>query len=209
MWTQSVCSAVNPCNLWRVPTWLASLPDATRKPPPQAVVVHYHACVPGIRPITYKMQAGIAVHTDEPKRAARRSLERFGGPDGQRLFDVAILSKTLSLSGQIDEVIDTDTELIPVDYKLAHKAGFHFKIQLAAYALLLEEQHNVIVSRGFLYLIPRREMVEVPITLKLRKQVQQMLEEMALIATSEHMPPATDWRQHCADCEFRRFCNDV
>ncbi len=172
-------------------------------------IFYYHACVPGIRPITYKMRAGIAVHTDEPKRAARRSLDRFGGSDGQRIFNVTILSRTLSLSGQIDEVIDTGTELIPVDYKLAHKDAFHFKIQLAAYALLLEEHHSVTVSRGFLYLIPRREMSEVPITPKLRKQVWQMLDDMRVIATSEHMPPATDCRQRCADCEFRRFCNDV
>ena len=172
-------------------------------------IFYYHACVPGIRPITYKMQAGIMVHTEEPKRAARRSLDRFGGPDGQRIFDMTILSRTLSLSGQIDEVVDTGTELIPVDYKLAHKAAFHFKIQLAAYALLLEEQHDTAVTRGFLYLIPRRKTVEVPVTPKLRKQVRRMLEQMALIAASEQIPPATDWRQRCADCEFRRFCNDV
>jgi CRISPR-associated exonuclease Cas4 len=172
-------------------------------------IFYYHTCVPGIRPITYKMQVGIAVHTDEPKRAARRSLDHFGGPDGQRVFDMMILSKALALSGQIDEVIDTATELIPVDYKLAHKAAFHFKIQLAAYALLLEEQRGTAVTRGFLYLMPRRKMVEVPITPKLRKQVQQMLGQMALVATSEQMPPATDWRQRCVDCEFRRFCNDV
>jgi CRISPR/Cas system-associated exonuclease Cas4 (RecB family) len=71
------------------------------------------------------------------------------------------------------------------------------------YALLLEEHRGITVTRGFLYLIPHREMVEVPIAPRLRKQVGQMLNDTRLIAVSERMPAATGWRQRCADCEFR------
>ncbi len=172
-------------------------------------IFYYHACLPDIRPVTYKMKAGIEAHADEPKRAARRSLERFGGPQGEREFEVAVQSAVLRLSGQVDEVILTGAELIPVDYKLAHKAGYHFEVQLAAYALLLEESRQVTISRGFIYLMPERKLVEVPITPKLRRQVQKALQDMHEIARAERMPPPVDWRQRCADCEFRRFCNDV
>lgn len=174
-----------------------------------ARIFYYHACLPGIRPVTYKMQAGIAAHEGEPRRAVRRSLERFGGPDGQRLFDIIVLSETLMLSGQMDEVVDTGKELIPVDYKHARKAGYHFKVQLAAYALLLEDYHATKVKRGFLYLMLSREMVEVSITPKLRRAVHQALEDMTAIKATERIPAPTDWRQRCADCEFRRFCNDM
>ena len=172
-------------------------------------VFYYQVCLPHIRPMTYKMQAGVEAHADEPKRALRRSFEPYGAQEGKRHFDVALQSKALGLTGLVDEVVETATELMPVDYKLARKVGYHYKIQLTAYALLLEEAYERTVKSGFIYLIPRQKTVEVTITPKLRRQVRRMLREMRKIAETEHMPPPTDWRQRCADCEFRRFCNDV
>ena len=172
-------------------------------------IFYYHACLPDIRPTTYKMQAGINAHESEHKRAARRSLHMYGEQVGERHFDVAVQSAALGLSGQIDEVVETDNEFIPVDYKLARQAGFHFKVQLAAYAILLEETFQCRVKRGFLYLIPARKTLEVPMTARLREEVHQAVAAMRSIAEHEMMPKPTDWRKRCADCEFRRFCNDV
>ena len=172
-------------------------------------VFYYQVCLPHIRPLTYKMEAGMEAHAEEPKRALRRSFTPYGAEEGRRYFDVVIQSATLALSGVIDEVVEVGEEVIPIDYKLAKKAGYHYKIQLTAYALLLEEERGAQVERGFLYLIPLRQAVEIPITTKLRRSVRRALREMKVIATTEHMPPATRWQQRCPDCEFRRFCNDV
>ncbi len=172
-------------------------------------ILYYQNCLPNIRPVTYKMQAGMDAHERERERAARRSLGAYQVLAGERRFDVAVQSTSLALSGQVDELVETETELIPVDYKLARKAGYHYKVQLAAYAMLLEEACQKPVRRGFLYLIPLRKAVEVPITPALRRTVRQAVEAMQRIANLEQMPPPTKWRQRCADCEFRRFCNDV
>lgn len=172
-------------------------------------IFYYHACLPDIRPITFKMQAGIDAHETEQRRSARRSVRLFGDTAGQRYYDVPLHSTTLRLTGQVDEAYVTDHEIIPVDYKLAKRSGYHFTVQLAAYALLLEETYQTPVRRGFLYLMLRNKAEEVPITPKLRRAVQQALAAMQRIADSEWLPPPTDWRQRCPDCEFRRFCNDV
>ncbi len=172
-------------------------------------ILYYHACLPDIRPVTYKMDAGIDAHNDERKRAARRSLKMVNESVGERLFDVLVSSARIGLSGQIDEVVETDNELIPVDYKLARQAGYHFKVQLAAYALLLEDNFPKQVSRGYIYLIPPRKAVEVQITGRLRSDVRRALDEMRTIVDREQIPPPTKWRQRCVDCEFLRFCNDV
>jgi CRISPR-associated exonuclease Cas4 len=172
-------------------------------------IFFYHACLPKIRPVTYKMQVGIEAHDEERTRAARRSLGMYGVIEGQRHFDVSIISTKLGLSGQVDEVVETDNEVIPVDYKLANKAGRHFQMQLVAYGLLLEEHFQRPVKRGFLYLIPTRKAQEILITPKLRREVEQALTYMREIAEREQMPMPTEWRQRCTDCEFRRFCNDV
>ena len=172
-------------------------------------ILFYHACLPDIRPVTYKMEAGIKAHEVEQKRAARRTLKMVDVANGNRLFDVNVTSSQFSLTGQVDEVVETESELIPVDYKLARREGYHFKLQLVAYALLLEETFQKPVRHGFLYLIPIRKVVEVVITPKMRQEIIAAISAMHQIAEQEQMPPPTDWRQRCADCEFRRFCNDV
>lgn len=172
-------------------------------------ILYYHACLPGIRPTTFKMEAGIEAHQSEPKRAMRRSMHLDSDQIIARHFDLTLTSETLGLSAQIDEVIEMPDELIPVDYKLAKRSGYHFKLQLCAYALLLEEHFTYDVTRGFLYLIPRRRAEEIVFDKKLRRAVQKALHEMTAIRASESMPPPTTQRRRCTDCEFRKFCNDV
>ena len=172
-------------------------------------ILYYQTCLPTIRPTTYKMRAGIEVHEEERQRASRRSTQWYGLAEGEHLFDVSVQSSTLGLSGRIDEVVRTAAEMVPVDYKMARQVGYHYKVQLAAYAMLLEETHQTQVQRGVIYLIPSRKANEVPITRALRRQVLQTLDTMRVIAEQETIPAPTDWRQRCAGCEFRRFCNDV
>jgi len=181
-----------------------------------ARLVYYHRCLPGIRPITYKMEAGIAAQDEEEVRAARRSLRAYNLKRGECETNVYLESETLGLKGQVDLVIKTDDnplgklELIPVDYKLSgRQLGLHFKLQLVAYGLLLQETYGVPVKRGFLYAIPKRRAVEVAFTPALRAKLKQSLLEMRDITVKEYMPPPTRQQAKCQTCEFRRFCNDV
>lgn len=175
-----------------------------------ARVVYYERCLPHIRPRTYKMQAGKAAHEEEPKRAMRRSLSSYGELAGERFFDVSLSSARLNLSGTIDEVVRTaNGELFPVDYKLARQVSSHYKLQLAAYALLLQDIENVTVQRGYIYLILNRRLVHVTMTPALFSAVEQALAALETIVAEERMPPAAENRSCCAACEFRRFCNDV
>ena len=172
-------------------------------------ILYYHSCLPDIRPVTYKMQAGIRRHEDENKRSFRRTMRLPEITQAEREFDVTVKSDRLGLSGQVDEVLFMDDMIIPVDYKLAKKASQHFKVQLTAYAMMLEETFDLPASRGILYLIQKRESVEVNITRRLRNKVVEALDKMRDISNSESMPGAIANRRACLDCEFRRFCNDV
>lgn len=179
-------------------------------------LVYYHTCVPDVRPLTYTMEIGTQSHQREDERENRRSLQNYGLEQGERLFHYAITSETLGLKGLIDMVIISPSldakkkEIFPVDYKNSEqKTGLHFKLQLAAYALLLEEVFQVPVPRAFLYSIPKRKAEEVSITPALRKKVHTMLQQMRLMLHSEQMPVPTKEYRRCPTCEFRRFCNDV
>ena len=178
-------------------------------------IPYYHHCLPKVRPTTYKMDAGIRAQDRAEELERRRSLRAYGLTEGKRHFNVSVTSAKLGVSGQIDLVIehtvDGEDRLTPVDYKLSRREpGRHFKLQLACYALLLEEVWQLPVADGFLYLIPARRAVRVPVTNRLRNDVRRQLAEIRTLVLAERIPSVPPkQRGRCVDCEFRRFCNDV
>ena len=170
-------------------------------------ILYYHACLPDIRPITHKMEIGKRRHRQEPQRSSRRN---YDIPDiVARHYHVSLKSEVLGLSGQADEVIHTSSTRIPVEYKFSRKASQHFKLQVTAYAMLLEELYDVTVSYGILYLMQAKRHESVKITRGNRRKIQQALEDMHHIARSQCYPPPTKARHLCPECKFRRFCNDL
>lgn len=174
-------------------------------------ILYYQTVLPQVRPVTYKMEAGIQAHVAATGREKRRSLRTYGLESGERFFNVPVYNPGLLLSGEIDMVVQTADELIPVDYKSAKQVGRHHKLQLMAYGRLLEladPKEERLVKRGFIYLIPKREAIEVRFTPTLRKRLEAALQGIRQIAEVQHMPATAVAPALCHDCEFRRFCND-
>ena len=170
----------------------------------------YRYCLPAIRPVTYGMEAGIRGHTVEQAREERRSLRVYGLSSGERMFEVTLRSERQGLVGKLDMAVRQEHEAAVVDYKLSPgRAGTHFKMQLAAYALLLEEAWGLPVNRAFLYHIPDRKAEEVAITPTLRRRVERTVEAIHAMVEQERIPPPPTNRSRCVSCEFRRFCNDA
>ena len=178
--------------------------------------MYYHHCLPDVRPVTYKMEAGVEAGKSEEVREERRSLRPYRLRRGERHTDVYLSSERWGLRGRTDLVIDTDDnpsgerEMIPVDFKLSPgRMGLNLRLQLIGYGVMIEEQWGVPCRRGFVYFIPTRKAVEVPFTPDLQSRLEQALAGMRDIALKELMPPPTRHRARCEICEFRRFCNDI
>jgi CRISPR-associated exonuclease Cas4 len=174
----------------------------------------YRYCLPGIRPVTYGMQEGIRSHEEETAREERRSLRAYGLMTGERVFDLALRSETLGLVGRLDLAIRCEgadgPEAVVVDYKLTRDpVREHYRLQLGAYALLVEEAWGVAVHRAFVYHIPLRRAEEVVITAPLRRKARQVVERVREMVGAERMPAPPTNRARCVTCEFRRFCNDA
>jgi CRISPR-associated exonuclease Cas4 len=177
-------------------------------------VVYYDYCLGGLRPTTYKMAAGIAAQERVNELEERRSLRAYGVKEGERHYHVPVLSEKLGCSGQIDLVIESHDDkrprLLPVDFKLSRREpGRHFKLQLACYAMMLEDDWGQAVAEGAIYLIPTKQVVKVPITARLRQETIHQLLAIRHMVTAQRVPPPTAQRSRCVNCEFRRFCNDV
>ena len=176
-------------------------------------IVYYAYCLPRVRPVTHKMQAGIEAQEAEEGRERRRSLRAYGLKRGERHFDLWLESPRLGLLGRLDmaiEVTGAEGEMVPVEYKNStRKPGRHLIMQLTAYGEMLVERFQLPVRRGFFYFIPRREAQEVRFTPKRRAELEKTIAAMQEMVEREAMPPPPKSRRPCVTCEFRRFCNDV
>jgi len=178
-------------------------------------VVFYRYCLPRVRPVTYKMEHGIESHRAEADREARRTLQLYGLPEGERVPDITLRDAALGLHGRLDLAVAIPDrghmrEVIPVEYKWSTRPpGPHFQLQVAAYGLLLEAAWGLPVQRGLIYQPPLRRVTPVPITPALRRQVRTTITAIRNLVATAQLPPAPATRTPCVSCEFRRFCNDV
>lgn len=179
-------------------------------------VVYYRYVLPRIRPVTALMREGQAHHHDESAHEERRSLRPYGVVDGERYFDVPLYSTALGLRGRADMVIAVPSRTAPgahlvvVEYKLTERRALrNWKLQVAAYALLLEELWGLPVDRGYVYHIGRRQAEEVRLTAARRSQVAATTASINRMIAGEHLPVPPRNTAICVSCEFRRFCNDI
>jgi CRISPR-associated exonuclease Cas4 len=177
-------------------------------------VPYYLYCLPHLRPTTYKMEAGIEAQEHVTELEERRSLRAYGLSNGERHFYHPVWSSKLGCIGQIDMVIEIEEggvhRLIPVDYKLSQRTpGRHFQLQLACYAMMLEEMYDVYVPDGYIYLIQSRQAERIAITKRLRQEAATTVATLRAIIKTQRVPSPTSHPARCVACEYRRFCNDV
>lgn len=173
-------------------------------------IMFYERCMPGVRPRTFSMDAGHEDHLEARQNAQRRTFVQMGVENGRREFDIDIIDTDLNLHGKLDEVVMTETgELFPVEYKGTRKVADNHRLQVVAYAVLLERARGVEVKRAYVYLIPMRKARLLKINPEDKQQLYETLDVMTAIVMAEEMPPPTPVRSRCQGCEFRRFCNDV
>lgn len=181
-------------------------------------VLYYAYCLPHVRPTTYKMEEGEMQHLEERERERRRGLamyglERLEGKASKR-FDVEVASERLGLRGRLDMLIEAEEggeRLVwPVEYKATRREpGAQYRLQLAAYAMLLEESEGAQAKGGFFFLVPLRKVVPVRLDRGAKARAEATVLEMHRVVRGEAMPPGCGNAGRCAQCEFRRFCNDV
>jgi CRISPR-associated exonuclease Cas4 len=159
---------------------------------------------------TAQMAFGKEAHGRTDRLERRRTLAEFALLEGERRFHVPLRSARLGLSGILDMLICAPRELLPVEFKdSASPPGLNHKYQLAAYALLVEEQLGRVVRRGFIHLIPDKIVFEYAITPNMRRHVQRTLVRLREVLRADRLPRPPSNLGKCVDCEYRRFCNDI
>lgn len=173
-------------------------------------IVFFNHVMPVERKATYKMEYGKLAEDKIKRLENRRRLKKYNLDKGKRLFNLWMSSSKLGLSGKLDMLIISSSGCFPVDFKYtkgtAHK-NHHY--QLGGYALLVEEEFDSKVNKGFIYLIPKNDVTVLELTEQFKKSILQIVEEMRLMILKEQMPDMAFFRNRCRDCEFRNYCGDV
>jgi CRISPR-associated exonuclease Cas4 len=173
-------------------------------------IPYYHHVMPVEIARTYKMQRGRDVEAAVEAMEKRRGFRRYGLERGERRFGVWLHSAALELSGKLDLLIITEDACYPVDFKDTEGGvRYNHRIQLAAYTMIVEENLARPVPFAFVYLVPSRELVTVPVGVKEREAVTRAVVEMRQVVEQEKMPGPTPIRARCTACEFRNYCADI
>jgi CRISPR-associated exonuclease Cas4 len=173
-------------------------------------IVFYNTVMPLDRKVTFKMQRGTEAEFHLDALEKRRSLRRYKLGDGERRFHVWLHSERLGLSGKMDLLIVSSQGYFPVDFKYTRGRPHRNHIsQLAGYAVLAEEQYQTTIETAFIYLAPVGELVAINITKELKEEVSDRLSSMRKMILDEILPPPTQVRARCAECEFRNYCGDI
>jgi len=173
-------------------------------------IVFYNTVMPLERKTTVKMERGKDEEFRLDALEKRRTLRRYELGSGERRFHVWLESPTLGLSGKLDLLIVSNKGYFPVDFKYTRgRPHRNHVVQLAGYALLVEEKFRTRVDTAFIYLTPVQQVISIGLTGQLKEEVRQRLSEMRTMIHDEILPPATPVRGRCEECEFRNYCGDV
>ncbi|HJH26585.1 MAG TPA: hypothetical protein C5S37_07370 [Methanophagales archaeon] len=122
----------------------------------------------------------------------------------------AMLSEKLSMSGSVDKLIRTEEEVIPCMIKTGKCPEYSVwksdRVQLAAYAMLIEEEFGfeTTVKRGFVEYIRNAEFRETQIRRRDRALALQILKRVKRI--KEGVFPDKGGNAPCDKCVFTERC---
>ncbi len=124
-----------------------------------------------------------------------------------------VSSVFLDLSGKIDLVEVYKDQLIPIEIKSGtppkQGAWENHKVQLAAYAMLLEDKFNIAIKEGIINYVDADQKVIIPINPFLKDQVKDLIKSVRILLKSKKIPDIVDNENKCKVCGLRQKCHSL
>lgn len=121
-----------------------------------------------------------------------------------------IISKRLALKGVIDQIEIYEKGFVPIELKTGScpKEGVwpNHKIQLAAYALLLEDNLNITVKEGFVAYLDAKQRRHVSINPFLRQEILDLIDKVGSLLKNEKVPDFEKNENKCNKCGIKNMC---
>lgn len=157
------------------------------------------------------VKQGTKEHIRQQLLMRRRNFSRFNiNCEGMLKVDVELYSEHLNLHGICDAVIETAEEVAILEFKNSpnYKISMGTKVQIAAYAMLYEEQFNKSISKGFVLYGIKGKTFEINIDSELRQKTLNIRDSVFDIIEKCYIPDSSANESKCSQCEFFNFCAD-
>ena len=131
--------------------------------------------------------------------------------NAEKFFRVVLTSKKFRFHGMVDCIIKVGDEYIPVDYKNMEsnrgKPWIDHKYQLVAYAILIEENYQTTVKKGYINYIPEKLIIKIDLTPTIKTHVKRILTQIKEIIQKEKLPPIKITKEKCTGgCGYKWIC---
>jgi CRISPR-associated exonuclease Cas4 len=164
----------------------------------------------GITPETpLWVKQGEDYHERQERLTRDRTLRRFSLDHATRQFRVRLSSTRLSIHGIADAVLETVTEVYPVEFKTELSvAGRGQILQLMAYGMMAEEMQRKHFAAGFLLYGQKGKTRRIERTDALSSDAERVLNEIRRNLATARMPESSACAPQCGQCEYFNYCND-
>ncbi|MEE9430979.1 MAG: CRISPR-associated protein Cas4 [Melioribacteraceae bacterium] len=174
---------------------------------PRFIYFQYVLAIPQHEEKSYKAIKGRNIH--ELKIVQNKDYLRKKIGAKEKHLDVYLTSK--KLRGKIDEVLElNDGSFAPLDYKFAKYNDIvysTYKTQLYCYALLIEENFNKKVTKGFIvYVRSKNKLITIDIEEAEKEKTLDIIEKVIEIINDNKYPKATSYKKRCFTCTYRNIC---
>mgnify|MGYP001094331339 CR=1 FL=1 len=157
----------------------------------------------------YKVLTGREIH--EKKAKINKDYLRKKLNCNKREINVYLASDKYHLKGVIDEVLFLNDETAaPLDYKFTEYKERLFrthKIQSTLYAILIKENYQVEVNRGYICYTRSKNLIKT-IDFKERNFIKALgvIDEILKLIQTGYYPKGTKYSSKCIDCCYKNIC---
>lgn len=175
---------------------------------PRFTYFEYVLDIPQNEGSRFKVQKGRTVHEKIRSMNPDYLRKKIGVID--KRADVYLSGR--GIRGVVDEILFLDDgTAAPLDYKYAEykdRVFKTYKLQLAFYGRLIQENYDVPVNRGFLvYTRSKNKLIDVPLTGKDYDDLDRTIFGIADIIDRCRFPLPTTVKKRCPDCCYRNLCS--
>jgi len=126
------------------------------------------------------------------------------------ISELRIEDPELGLKGIIDQIYQYEAGLVPIELKTgkAPREGVWpgHKIQITAYALLLEGKFNQEIKEGFIHYLEAEQKRHIPINAFLRLEVKELINKVNSLLQAVEIPDFCGNDNKCRVCGLKENC---
>jgi len=176
---------------------------------PRFIYFIYCLCIPQWEEKRFKVLKGREIHKIKAETNKTYLRKKLGVL--KKEIEVPLNSEKHHIHGKVDEILTLDDgTMAPMDYKFAEYKEKLFrthKYQSYVYALLIKENYQKEVNRGFICYARSNYLVkEIEFTRKGFDEVISIVDEILKIIQTGYFPKKTKYASCCIDCCYSNIC---